>query len=199
MLQEQTTSNSTSNDTDAFTSITYNVSGTCRECPVTRTGSFELFDDSFRRLLGNHLLGNDGDSDNNDDESSGGVRLRVRVRLLELFPNRPQNNNNNGLLNLNGREDNDNDDKSDCTCATGVQPLEGGQAPETPKLIEVINARLEKWKNDNDDSQPFRDMRLANILQLDDLSDIVSSNDTITNDEGVVEESASVQKTGGVR
>jgi len=197
MLQETTTSN---NETDASTSITYNVTGTCRDCPVSRTGSFELFDDSFRRLLGDHLLGsgNEGINTAKDKESSG-LRLRVRVRRLEVFPRQPPADD---PLNLHGDSDNNNnneDGQSDCTCAAGVQPLEGGQAPQISQLVEFINERLEKLKSANDDRPLFEDMLLANIFQLDDLSDISSNDTDITHEEDAPEESASVQKKGGLR
>jgi len=41
--------NTTSTTDDDTVQIAYQVVGTCRDCPVTSDGSFELYDDAFRR------------------------------------------------------------------------------------------------------------------------------------------------------
>jgi len=74
-------------------SITYQITGTCRDCPVSESGAFQLYDDAFRRSLRTNFLGAD--------------TVRINTRLLQI---------NDVELGEGG------DKKNDCVCLEGVEP-----------------------------------------------------------------------------
>lgn len=140
-----TTSTKTTNEQ----MMTYNVTGTCRGCPITAAGSFELYDDSFRLRHRNLNLR---------------VRIRMRILQVEALPPMPL------LLELDEGGDAppslldiDDENNSDCTCQAGLQPSTA-QAPKVTELLETINQNLDLLQSEQ--GIFFPDVRLSNILQL---------------------------------
>lgn len=170
-LQSEGYDASTTNTTsDASISTVYNVTGTCRECQLSRAGSFQLFDDSFR--------------------------LRIRVRVLSITEDTralqgrplggggppggfPPANSNNGSPPADAplpveetppMVSNTENSEDDCTCAAGMEPLQP-QAPSVSKLIEFLNARLQQAQEENG---VFKNIRFENLLQLDNLEEDIA-------------------------
>jgi hypothetical protein len=57
MRKLQVSNVNASSPRNAGISMVYEVAGTCRDCPITQTGAFELYDDSLRRNLKETLVG----------------------------------------------------------------------------------------------------------------------------------------------
>ena len=153
MLVDENGINATTT-TPSSTELSYAVVGTCRECPLTGTGSFDLYDDTFR------LRGRD-------------LRLRVRMRVLKV---RPQISDGpppslpimeGGNLPLSGNNDVDN---SDCTCAAGLKPT-SPRAPKVTELLEVVNERLDRLQIDRPEGG-FLEGRLSAIQQTSVMDDL---------------------------
>ena len=119
-------------DIDPDLRITYEVIGTCRDCPVADVGAFELYDDSFRRSLQQHSsrqLRQSSSSSSSSVRSLRGVGVSgisikttrvVRIRDLKLS------------------DDNDN---ADCVCLEGFEPKEP-QAPGVQECVSLMNDEL---------------------------------------------------------
>lgn len=164
--------------TEAGVSMTYEVTGTCRDCQVSRSGSFELFDDSFR--------------------------LRIRFRLLEAHETRvlqgpsflpppgpppgpppedappsdgpPSQEGGEGPPEGGPPGEGPPDggppmlpsgDKDDCTCAAGLEPTMP-EAPQVEDLLDFLNERLSELQ---EEQGLFKNLFVKNLMQLDELDD----------------------------
>lgn len=124
------------------TELSYQVIGTCRDCPLTDSGSFALYDDSFRLR---------------------GRLLRMRMRVLEVRSTLPLGGGDGeGLLSSNNTTLGRN--KDDCTCPAGLRPTRP-QPPQVAQLLEVVNQRLDRIQQDRPEGG-FLSGRLTAIQQV---------------------------------
>ncbi|CAB9522385.1 expressed unknown protein [Seminavis robusta] len=176
MTMIRQSSNVNSSDTTEGVDVTYSVAGTCRDCPVTRTGSFSLFDDAFRfrfrRMLQAHTSQNLTSTNTTNTTSS--INSSVQLHLQELQELHVQSITFRNLQVIQNQKQNQ--DKSDCTCQPGFLP-ERPEPPQIPKLVQNINQAIEQARSMGEPI--FNDSRLQLIRQLDDLTDIITDN---TND-----------------
>jgi len=137
--------------------LTYETTGSCRDCPVTRTGAFELYDDSFRRKLGGPSFG-----------------IQIRTRLLSM-------------RSLQFTDATEVDDKADCICVEGVAPQP--QAPGVQECVDLMNERIPAVQQG---TGALYDLKMVDLIQLDDLSDVEDYN--YQNDTIFVEEEEDVDE-----
>jgi hypothetical protein len=155
---------------NAGVSVAFNVTGTCRNCMTAGSDSFELYDDALRlRVRFRYLQG--------QPQQPTPVTHQKRVRQVQFPPLPP--------IPARDLEEEQAEEEfpglgppgdgspvfqrpwntADCTCAAGLAP-EKPAAPPIVELIAFINDRLPVLQNQQ--GHPFRDMILANIVQLDD-------------------------------
>ena len=161
-LQRQTDVNTTAVGPPADVSITYEVVGTCRDCPVTETGAFELYDDAFRRALSLTSIAN--------HQPFEGVQIRLRTRMLRVRELQDGTNNHNT----------NNTNTDDCVCLPGVDPTP--QAPGVAECVDLMNEQLPVVANE---TGLLQNLSLQTLLQLDDPSSLVEET---AEPEGIVEE-----------
>jgi len=132
----------------------YTVTGTCRDCPVTDGGSFELYDESFRRRYLSDVVATPSPS--RSGTIFGGLRnLRVRTRIVSVEDR-----------NLEATDD----DKSDCQCVEGTEPTVA-QAPGVQECVNLMNNVFEAKRIETAASaRPlYQNIVLTDLVQLDDL------------------------------
>ncbi|CAB9500134.1 expressed unknown protein [Seminavis robusta] len=151
--------------------VTYEITGTCRACPVTRTGAFELYDDSFRRRQ-RHLV-TLGDAQYN-------VRLETTLTTITSVTHREL-----------GSEHTSN---SDCQCVEGALPTE----PRAPGVQECVDAMNVKFDNLREKRGLFQGLNMSDLLQLDDLAELDddTNSSTVTDDVAEVARDGSKEPGG---
>ena len=133
----------------------YEVQGTCRDCPLTRVGSFDLYDETFRRQL------------ERTSGSSGGRRLRIRTRVVSVVERDLQDNSTD-----------------DCQCVEGALPVKA-QAPGVQECVDQMNDIFDTARQDTatSDLPLYQDIALTQLVQLDDLEELEIENGDVYDEE----------------
>ena len=153
------------NETDVGVSdvaIIYEVIGTCRDCPLTDVGAFQLYDDSFRRRHRRSLMVGSGGT-----SPMRGVRITMRTRMLRVrdlalttTDDNKKNTASSSITNAN----------ADCVCTKGVEPKP--QAPGVEECVYLMNEQLPQVA---ETTGLLQNLTLQTLLQLDELSTVVVS------------------------
>ena len=130
----------------------YEATGTCRGCPLTSSGSFELYDDTFRRQL---LDAEDDPTSSGNGSGDRGVRIRTRFLRVE----------DRSLQDADASTTSE-----DCQCVQGVLPMEA-RAPGVQECVDLMNDKFDTLRQETiaTDTPLYQNIEMANLIQLDDL------------------------------
>ncbi|CAB9502923.1 expressed unknown protein [Seminavis robusta] len=163
-IQNEVSTNTTNSSGDRESSdymgsvtVMYQTVGTCRGCPVTDAGSFELYDDAFRRRLAT--------SKDMQMRRINPVQLKTRILSTRKLQ----------------QDYNSTDTRPDCRCPEGSIPRP--QAPGVQECIDLMNERIPVVQQE---LGVLRNSVLVNLIQLDDLSTIDDDNATETESAGTI-------------
>jgi hypothetical protein len=140
--------------------VAFSLTGSCRNCRSTQSGSFQLYDDAARlrfRYLQEQpklpLRPNNPLGEEPRERPGDGL-------LLQSWNNSERERPGDGRPLPEARRN-----TSDCTCAAGLRP-ERPSAPRIAELIAFVNDSLQTLQSSTQEGPPlFRDKVLANILQ----------------------------------
>jgi hypothetical protein len=130
--EEQSLVNSSSLQDPAPLSVMYEVTGTCRGCPITQGGTIDLYDEAFRRQL-----------------------LRAFHTVEE------RNTQETSVFQISNAI-------QDCTCLEGTSP----DTPYTPGVQECVALMNDELDMIELEQGLFENLRMIDLLQLDDLSEL---------------------------
>jgi len=153
-----TGTNKFGDDDDEKIRILYQVTGTCRNCPITSGGAFDLYDEAFRRQL---LLSRLGD---NSDISSP---YYYSTRMLAVVEKDEHHSNETTV--------------DDCQCVEGAEPIEP-RAPGVQECVTFMNDQLAIVRDETAETERplYQNLNLFDLIQLDDLTHLANEDTTTT-------------------